>query len=160
MASVRDHWRSWRALPWRERVRLLQLAILLPLLHASLITAGYARTRRWCARLGDGAAQRTATERDIADAQRLARLADIAGRHGLVRATCLRQALVVMTLLCRRGLDARLQLGVQQTGEPFGAHAWVVLDGTALVDGTNAHHLLGVAPQYPPGDPPGPTTSR
>ena len=58
------------------------------------------------------------------------------------------------------GLDARLQLGVPQTGEPFGAHAWVVLDGTALVDGTNAHHLLGVAPQYPPGDPPGPTTSR
>ena len=68
----------------------------------------------------------------LAYAQTLVELAAIAGRHGLVRATCLRQALVVTTLLRRRGLDAQLQLGVQQAGEQFGAHAWVELAGAAL----------------------------
>ena len=106
--------------------------MLLPLSHASLVIAGYARTRRWCERLGNAPVRRVATEQDIAAAQRLVELAAIAGRHGLVRATCLRQALVVTTLLRRRGLDAQLQLGVQQAGEQFGAHAWVELAGAAL----------------------------
>lgn len=130
-------WRSWWALPWRERVRLLQLAMLLLMSHASLVIAGYARTRRWCERLGNAPVRRVATEQDIAAAQRLVELADIAGRHGLVHATCLRQALVVTTLLRRRGLDAQLQLGVQNEGERFAAHAWVDLAGVALGQALN-----------------------
>ncbi len=132
MASTRNRWRSWRALPWRERVRLLHLALLLALVQACLKVAGYARTRRWCEQLGDAPQRRIATAPDIADARRLAELTDIAGRHGLVRATCLRQALVVTTLLRRRGFDAQLRIGVQRDGEPFAAHAWVEVGGTAL----------------------------
>ena len=113
-------------------MRLLQLFLLLALVQACLKVAGYARTRRWCEQLGDAPQCRIATAADIADARRLAELTDIAGRHGLVRATCLRQALVVTTLLRRRGFDAQLRIGVQRDGEPFAAHAWVALNDVAV----------------------------
>lgn len=49
-----------------------------------------------------------------------------------LRAMCLEQSLVILWALRRRGVDARLQLGVQQY--PFCAHAWVEYEGRPLND--------------------------
>lgn len=70
---------------------------------------------------------------ELADAQHLARLAAIAGRHGAVEASCLRQSLLVFGWLRRRGLQPVLQLGLREREGPFQAHAWVELDGVRLL---------------------------
>jgi hypothetical protein len=45
---------------------------------------------------------------------------------------CLIRSLVLTALLARRGVSSRLVIGVRP-GEEFGAHAWVELDGRALL---------------------------
>lgn len=132
ITRLTTNWQAWRALPGHDRRLLLRLMALLPLIQLGLRVAGYARVRAWCERWANRVPRRAVMPDDLAAAKRLAELAEIAGRHSLVTATCLRQALVVSTLLQRRGLDASLQIGVQHTGERFGAHAWVDLDGVAL----------------------------
>ena len=46
---------------------------------------------------------------------------------------CLMQSVVLTAMLERRATPVTLVIGVQQPGETFGAHAWVELDGTALL---------------------------
>lgn len=49
-----------------------------------------------------------------------------------VDSRCLMRSLVLTSLLCRRGIDSSLVIGV--TAEPeFGAHAWVETGGRALL---------------------------
>lgn len=131
-SRFKTKWQAWKALTVRERGMLLRLSLGLLVVHTGLRMAGYARVRRWCDRLGGAAPRRAPGPADMVAAKRLAQLAAIAGRHGLVAATCLRQALVVTTVLRRQGFDAQLQLGVHQDGEAFGAHAWVELAGVML----------------------------
>ncbi|MFL5867125.1 MAG: lasso peptide biosynthesis B2 protein [Thermoleophilaceae bacterium] len=45
---------------------------------------------------------------------------------------CLTQSLVLTALLSRRGVGSSLVIGVRR-GESFGAHAWVELDGRAVL---------------------------
>jgi hypothetical protein len=45
---------------------------------------------------------------------------------------CLTQALVLSSLIARRGGESVLVIGVRP-GEEFGAHAWVELDGHAVL---------------------------
>jgi hypothetical protein len=47
-------------------------------------------------------------------------------------ARCLTRALVVLAMLARRGIAARLVIGVRP-GPAFGAHAWVEHDGCPLL---------------------------
>lgn len=65
-------------------------------------------------------------------AQRCAELAAIASRNNLYRANCLHQALPLCWVLRRKGLPARLRIGVAPRVRPFHAHAWVELNGIAL----------------------------
>jgi hypothetical protein len=52
-------------------------------------------------------------------------------------ASCLTQALAVQLLLARRGMSSELKLGVAiDDEEGFQAHAWVLVEGRALVGGT------------------------
>jgi hypothetical protein len=46
---------------------------------------------------------------------------------------CLAQSLVLCDLLARRGLTGKLIIGVKGDSE-FGAHAWVELDGTPMLE--------------------------
>ena len=122
-------------LSWRDKRRLLTCTALLPLIHAALALFGYRRTHK----LLDAATRRrtshSASASEIEDARALARLASIAGRHGPVEATCLRQALLLTAWLQRKGLQPTLQLGLpQQAHAGFHAHAWVELDGARLLD--------------------------
>ena len=65
-------------------------------------------------------------------AERVAKLANIAGRRGVLHATCLPQALLVQWWLRRQGWDAKLKLGTRKQDGHFDAHAWVELDKQAL----------------------------
>jgi hypothetical protein len=122
--------RRWWALPPPERGQFLTLWLLMPLMSASLRLVGYRRTLRWIERVSPPSALRGATT--LAEADRLAGLAAIAGRHAAVEATCLRQALAVMLVLRRRGVVPSLKFGVDLKGATPDMHAWLELDGQAL----------------------------
>jgi hypothetical protein len=66
------------------------------------------------------------------DIERLARRITIAAALFPGRARCLEQSLVLWAMLRRSGIDARLRLGVRP--HPFEAHAWVELDGQAILE--------------------------
>ena len=124
---------GWLALSRSDRVRLVGCAVGLALVHAGLATASYARTRRMIEWLSRHPMPHSVSAAELADAQHLARLAAIAGRHGAVEASCLRQSLLVFGWLRRRGLQPVLQLGLREREGPFQAHAWVELDGVRLL---------------------------
>ncbi len=59
----------------------------------------------------------------------LDRFAAAAYRLLPVKATCLRESLVLYALLRRRGAAPRLCVGVKKDGVQLAAHAWVACDG-------------------------------
>lgn len=124
---------GWSALSWQDRLRLIGCAAGLALVHAGLAAGGYVRTRRVIERLSRHATSRDANAAELAAAKHLARLAAIAGHHGAVEASCLRQSLLVFGWLRRRGLQPVLQLGLRDRQEPFQAHAWIELGGVRLL---------------------------
>ena len=124
--------RGWWGLPGSERWTLLLMLAWLPLMSLSLRLVGYVRTRRWVERCSPVNSPRTATAIDLQSAERLAQLADVAGRRGAITVTCLRQSLLVYGWLRRRGFAPELVLGVRKQEGAFDAHAWVELEGRAL----------------------------
>ncbi len=111
---------------------LLALMSTLPIVATSLRFAGYVRTRRWLERISRHPQPHVASEAELAAAERLAELASIAGRRGLISATCLRQSLLVYALLRRRGLQPELKIGVRKQGGEMDAHAWVAVGAISL----------------------------
>lgn len=118
------------------------MAMALPAISLGLSLFGYVRMRRWLERVSAQDAMHEATPMDIADAQRLARLAAIAGTRGPIEATCLRQSLLLLFLLRRKRLKPDLMIGVRRENDAFDAHAWVQLDGVALGQQHLAHTAL------------------
>jgi len=133
---------GWRALNWRERGALVLCACGLAGIHLTLALLGYKRTRRAVEALSQRKNRRAATEEELAAARRLAQLAAIAGRHGAVEATCLRQSLLLYGWLRQRGLNPQLQLGIKPADGPFQAHAWVELGETRLLDADAGHQMF------------------
>ncbi|MBI5411263.1 MAG: lasso peptide biosynthesis B2 protein [Nitrospirae bacterium] len=74
---------------------------------------------------------------------RLAWLVEVAGRYSVIKATCLKQALVLSWLLERRGLSTLLRIGVSRRAGALKAHAWLELDGQVILG-------LPVHEQYEP----------
>lgn len=135
--------KRWAALPAGDRMRLLLMMLALPSISLSLRIFGYVRTRRLAERLSRHPQPHAATPGDVKGARRLAQLADIAGRHGIVEETCLRQALLVLGLLRRRGLRPELKLGVRREGNAIAAHAWIELDGVSMDPrASQDHHVF------------------
>lgn len=140
---------AWRALEWRARGQLIVCAAALPIIHLALALLGYRRTRRVIEALSHRRASRDASPGDLAKARGLARLAAIAGRHGAVQATCLRQSLLVYGWLRLRRLQPALRLGIRpdvalnrtadSTAPQLQAHAWVELQGTRLLPSDEGH---------------------
>lgn len=132
----------WRELDGRERRRLLGCMVGLSLMHAGLAVFGYKRMRRAIEHWSRHSAPRPATADEVTDARDMARLAAVAGRHGMVDATCLRRSLLLYGWLRRRGLQPVLQLGVPESTVPsakFEAHAWVELEGLRLLPGDTGY---------------------
>jgi hypothetical protein len=141
--------RRWGDLNGRQRAWLAFFAAALPLLRLSLRTRGYSDTREWVERWTASGGQRQPSRADVQGANDLARLAQIAGRRGVVAASCLPQALAVYGALRRRGLAPELRIGVRKQDGRFEAHAWVELAGIALSQ-PNLDHTPLALPQTQP----------
>ena len=135
-------WSRWRDLSFQEKKWLLWMLLLLPLISAMLRLFGYTRTQAWLLRHSEKTAFIEADSNTLQKAERLAQLANIAGRRGAITATCLRQALLLQWWLRRLGLDAKLKLGARLQEGQFDAHAWVELAGAALMQGNLEHIAL------------------
>ncbi|HUP90244.1 MAG TPA: lasso peptide biosynthesis B2 protein [Longimicrobiales bacterium] len=103
----------------------LRSLMLLCVVDVALRTIGFARVNRVAARIG---ATGTRTD-DVAAVMRQV-IRATAMYPG--RSLCLEQSVAAMFLLRRRGVDARVRLGVQHY--PFAAHAWVEIDGVAVTE--------------------------
>ncbi|MEZ5645277.1 MAG: lasso peptide biosynthesis B2 protein [Burkholderiaceae bacterium] len=106
--------------------------LILPATGVLIKLFGFRKAAKICEGIGCQTPLRPAQPWQLAEAQDLAQLAAIAGARGPISATCLRQALVVRAWLRRRGLDARLKIGVKMPDGQLDAHAWVEVDGVAL----------------------------
>jgi len=84
---------------------------------------------RCCARPGQTASGSTSSP----SIERMAWLTAVAGRYSPIRATCLKQALVLSWLLERRGIAARLCIGVSRQAGTFAAHAWLEQSGRIIL---------------------------
>jgi len=124
--------KKWRKLSALERRQLAVLGVFLPIIDASLRLFGYKKTLGFVEFVSRHSTPRAPTADDISSANRLAELANVAGRRGALQATCLRQALTVHGWLRLRGLASQLKLGVGRLSDVPDMHAWVELDGHAL----------------------------
>lgn len=129
---MRRTWSRWRELGFQEKKWLLTMLVLLPFVSAMLRVLGFNRSHAWLLRHSQNAEFIEVDSDALQLADRLAVLANIAGRRGAVTATCLRQAMLLEWWLRRRQLDAKLKLGARLQEGQFDAHAWVELEGTAL----------------------------
>lgn len=133
MLELARHWSQWRKLPGPERRTLVALILVLPLVDIAVRTLGLKRTQSGFSWLTRKNPSRAHSGKELAQANRLAELAAIAGTHGLYSITCLRQALLVQYRLRRQGLPAQLRIGaIKNTDGSMQAHAWTELDGIAL----------------------------
>jgi len=132
--------RQWWELPASERRLLLLLAVLQPTISLLLRLIGFKRTQQLLDRRGRHPRSRIAERAEWKEVQRLAELARIAGRHGMIETTCLPQSLAVYWLLLRRGLEPTLRVGVDRLhGGLPDMHAWVELDGEPLAQAGLRH---------------------
>ncbi len=130
-SSIRRNRRHLAALSRRDLGLLVRASVWLAVVALGRRLVSF---RRLQALLGHAFPLRRADEADLSAAPHLARLVDIAARHGLVRATCLDRSLVLWGLLRRRGIDSALQIGARKAGEQFEAHAWLEYQGAVLND--------------------------
>ena len=131
-----------RELPWQEKTLLAWFIFCLSWVSFSIRFFGYLRTRRSLSRFITQADLHQADAAELVRAQRTAELIAIAGRHGLINATCLRQSVLLEYWLQRQQLAAEIKIGVRKAGDLFDAHAWVELNGVALAQDDLQHHRV------------------
>lgn len=131
-----DRLRRFQSLCGRDRWLVVQAMVLLPLTALALRLVGFQRCKatlcRWVPKLKAGSADRP--DASIEQARQVARMVQAASRHGLRRANCLEQSLVLWWMLLRRGVPAGLRIGVRKAEGCMRAHAWVELGGVVLND--------------------------
>ena len=148
----RHRWQAWCALPPGEQRFLVRMVFLLPLVWLALRALGVRPLIAWALRpASEGRNQRDTCSGDVLmHGQNLARLTRAAAKLTLPEGSCLPQSIGLCRYLRKRGLNARLKIGVKSAVTPFPAHAWVELDDVPLEDGTEAFRQLLATPP-PPG---------
>ena len=63
---------------------------------------------------------------------KVARIVDVASRHGLYFANCLKESLILWWLLTRKGIKSKIHIGVEKDSVELLAHAWVEYLGAPL----------------------------
>jgi hypothetical protein len=130
-----------RQLSRREQGLLFQSALLLPVVHAGLLSLGFHRLRRvmeWLSplqRMDTPASDTEILER----AREMARIVSIAAEHGVYKASCLRRSLLVWWLLRRAGIPGQVCFGVRTVLGKLEAHAWVEYHGIVVNDSGSVH---------------------
>ena len=69
----------------------------------------------------------------------IARIVRIAARHGIYRANCLQQSLVLWWLLRRDRIDSDIRFGARKEELQLKAHAWVECFGIVLNEDGDVH---------------------
>ncbi len=139
---IESRLKKWRALAFREKMLLLKFIFLLPPVAFAIRCFGYLRTRDLLSRFVSRNRLHQADATELAQAQRKAELLSVAGRHGWIAATCLRQSVLLEFLLQREGLAAEIKIGVRKQDDLFDAHAWVELNGIPLAQDDLEHHRV------------------
>jgi hypothetical protein len=122
----------------------MSAACLLPIVAASLKTVGLRRTQSWLTGNSLGPIV-PPTEQTRANVRRAAQMVAVACRRHPVRSSCLPRAVVLWSLLQRRGIGADVRIGVRyNTQGQFESHAWLEWNGEVLNDAAD------VARQYLP----------
>lgn len=122
----------WLDLTGREAFAVVGYAFAMPLISLSLRLAGYKRTRAWIDALCPPPSVAAPPTQDWGPLHRTALVVRRAGAWSLANTSCLRQALLLILLLRRRGLDPQLQFGVASDGTGMHMHAWVEIEGVSL----------------------------
>lgn len=122
----------------------MRALVALPLIRCSLRWRGFGATQAMLERL---AANHPAPDRPAENYAALAaRMVKAAGRHGLLRPSCLEESLAIWWLLARQGVRSEIRIGVpndtQKLGSDFAAHAWIEHNGVALneVEAPHRHY--------------------
>jgi hypothetical protein len=118
---------------------ILIAVFMLPMIALSLRLSGFKQTKNRMSRLiPDRKANILSRDDELSRAQLISRAVVIAGNHGVYRANCLKQALLLWWLLARRGILSELKLGTQKIPQDtFSAHAWVEYRGNVLIGESN-----------------------
>jgi len=111
---------------------LVQAAVLLPAVRFALKFGTIARLQLIGARTEMDPRRSSLGRTTGLSPQTTARLVRIAAEHGLYRAKCLEQSLVLRWLLQRQGIDARIVFGARREDAQMQAHAWVEVNGVPL----------------------------
>jgi len=139
---IGSHFKKWLALSGQEKIQLMLFIFLLPWISFSLKFFGYLRTRNFLSRRTANIELHQANAAELTRAERSAQLLSIAGRHGFISATCLRQSVLLEYWLKRQGLAAEIKIGVRKEADLFDAHAWVELNGTPLAQHSLEQHRV------------------
>ena len=149
--------RKLRELSWEECWLLVQASLLLPLTTLVVRTIGVGRWQRVLARhtplkttsTSDShfaTAKSTGLSEDAGEgpsadqkARVIAKTVRVAARHGIYRANCLEQSLVLCRLLARNGIESELRFGARKEEVRLEAHAWVECCGVPLNEAADVH---------------------
>jgi hypothetical protein len=134
--SALRRFRTWTTADYAVLVETIVLAGLVELALSVLPLAAILRLQE---RAGSG---RSRMDVGAGHSARLSRFAAAPYRALGWRGSCLRESLVLGTLLRRRGLPARVCFGVDRRGLALTAHAWVAVDNAPIGDGPMRFHEL------------------
>lgn len=134
--------RRFFQLPLHEKTALLQAAVLLGTIMLLLRTVGIQRTRAMIEPKGQTADTAGKTQAPPDMVTSLARAMDRASALWR-RSNCLDRSLGLAWLLARKGIPARLQIGVRKKDDGLDAHAWVECGGTPIgSDGARSEEFI------------------
>jgi len=130
--------------PSNERSILLRLALLLPLADMLIRSLGFRRSLAIAHRCSTWPQARLSADANATGtAQRWAELARLVGHRHLWSIRCLPQAVTLVWMLRRQGLDPCIRIGIARPLSDGPAHAWVELDGIALDPLAAQHQTFG-----------------
>jgi hypothetical protein len=130
--------------PAPDRTRALEATAELTRASLEIWLLPRERTVRLLGRVQPAGAEKRARADELREATRVGETAALVARRLPWRPTCLRQALAVQRMLRRRGIPNRLHLGVASPSEAT-AHAWVTVDGQAVVGGRGVERFVPLA---------------
>lgn len=127
------NWRKLKSLSWSELILLMQALLLLPLVAFGIKYFGFRRFYGAIANL-NRRKDKVQERGGIKQARAIAKLVEIANRHGLYRPNCLQKSLLLWWLLQQQNIESELRIGVRKKTEVLEAHAWVEYQGCVLND--------------------------
>jgi len=131
--------RRFSALDASAQKMFLRALVMLPVLSLSLKALGFQSTKTALCILVSNPDLGLAPEVVKARIALAAHMVNSAGRHGIVRASCLAKSLTLWCLLGRQGIASQLRIGIRKEHGGFSAHAWVEREGAALNEPDDQH---------------------